>query len=146
MPLVTLKVQMNNVTAQYDRLPYGVDNFKADFYGQLDLMRQQPSYADLKILQFKGAHTDILADAKITDLLHDPVIDFHTESSIDLTALAQTFPLQEGISMGGKLDAKLRLHTRLSSLKKKDIGRIKVKGDIAMTDLFLRDTNKANKA
>lgn len=143
MPLVTLKVQMNNVTAQYDRLPYGVDNFKADFYGQLDLMRQQPSYADLKILQFKGAHTDILADAKITDLLHDPVIDFHTESSIDLTALAQTFPLQEGISMGGKLDAKLRLHTRLSSLKKKDIGRIKVKGDIAMTDLFLRDTNKA---
>lgn len=142
MPLATIKIQMNDVTAKYDRLPYGVENFKADFYGQVDLMKQHPSYADLKILQFKGAHTDILADAKITDLLGDPVIDFHTESTIDLTALAQTFPLQEGITMGGQLDARLRVHTRLSSLKKKDIGRIKAGGKVTMTDLFLHDTNK----
>ena len=142
MPLATLKIQLNDITAKYDRFPYGVDNFKADFYGQVDLMRQAPSYADLKILQFKGAHTDILADAKVTDLLGDPVIDFHTESNIDLTALAQTFPLQEGVSMGGKLEAKMRVHTRLSSLKKKDLGRIKAGGKLTMTGLFLRDTNK----
>ena len=119
-----------------------MDNFKADFYGQVDLMRQEPSYADLKILQFKGAHTDILADAKVTDLLGDPVIDFHTESTVDLTALAQTFPLQEGVSMGGKLDAKVRLHARLSSLMKKDLGRLKAGGKLTMSGLFLRDTNK----
>lgn len=142
MPLTTIKIQMNNVTAKYDRLPYGVENFKADFYGQIDLMRQHPSYADLKILQFKGAHTDILADAKITNLLDDPIIDFHTESTVDLTALAQTFPLQEGVSMGGNLEAKLRVHTRLSSLKNKDIGRIKAGGQVTATSLFLRDTNK----
>lgn len=142
MPLVTLKIQMNDVTAQYDRLPYGVDDFKAEFYGQVDLMKQHPSYAELKILHFKGAHTDILADAKVTDLLNDPVIDFHTETTADLTALAQTFPLQEGVSMGGNLEAKLRVHTRLSALKKKDIGRIKTGGKLTMTRLFLRDTNK----
>ena len=142
MPLATLKIQLNDITAHYDRLPYGVDNFKADFYGQVDLMRQEPSYADLKILQFKGAHTDILADAKVTDLLGDPVIDFHTESTVDLTALAQTFPLQEGVSMGGKLDAKVRLHARLSSLMKKDLGRLKAGGKLTMSGLFLRDTNK----
>ena len=142
MPLATLKIQLNDITAHYDHLPYGVDNFKADFFGQVDLMRQEASYADLKILQFKGAHTDILADAKVTDLLGDPVIDFHTESTVDLTALAQTFPLQDGVSMGGKLDAKVRLHTRLSALKKKDLGRIKAEGKLTMTNLFLRDTNK----
>lgn len=142
MPLVTLKIKMDDVTAQYTRLPYGVDNFKADFYGQVDLMKRQPSYAELKILQFKGAHTDILADAKVTDLLDDPIIDFHTETTADLTALAQTFPLQEGVSMGGNLEAKLRVHTRLSAIKKKDIGRIKAAGKLTMNQLFLQDTNK----
>lgn len=142
MPMTTLKIQINNVTAQYNRLPYGVDNFKADFYSQIDLMKQHPSYAELKILQFKGAHTDILADAKVTDLLGDPVIDFHTETTADLTALAQTFPLQEGVSMGGNLEAKLKVHTRLSALKKKDIGRIRAGGKLTMTGLFLHDTNK----
>lgn len=142
MPVITLKVQMNQVTAKYAHSPYGIDNFKADFYGQVDLMKQQPSYAELKILQFKGAHTDILADAKVTDLLGDPVIDFHTETTADLTALAQTFPLQDGVSMGGNLEAKLRIHTQLSALKKKDIGRIKVGGKLTMNGLFLRDQNK----
>lgn len=44
--------------------------------------------------------------------------------------------------MGGKLDAKVRLHARLSSLMKKDLGRLKAGGKLTMSGLFLRDTNK----
>ena len=63
MPAVTLKVQIDKASAKYEKLPYGIDNFTADFYAFVDLMRKQPSYADLKIFHFQGAHTDILADA-----------------------------------------------------------------------------------
>ena len=105
-------------------------------------MRQSPSYLDLKIFHFKGAHTDILADAKVNDLLGDPDISFHTQSTIDLTALAQTFPLQDGVSIEGKLDADMNVRCRLSSIKKKDIGRIRAKGKINMSELVLRDKNK----
>ena len=99
MPLATLKIEINDASAQYAQLPYGIDELKANFFGQIDLMRQSPSYLDLKIFHFKGAHTDILADAKVNDLLGDPDISFHTQSTIDLTALAQTFPLQDGVSI-----------------------------------------------
>ena len=105
-------------------------------------MRQSPSYLDLKIFHFKGAHTDILADAKVNDLLGDPDISFHTQSTIDLTALAQTFPLQDGVSIEGKLDADMNVRCRLSSIKKKNIGRIRAKGKINMSKLALRDKNK----
>ena len=105
MPLATLKVDINQASAQYKGMPYGIDEISADFFGQVDLMKKAPSYADLKIFRFRGAHTDILADARIDDLLGDPDITFHTTSTVDLTALSQTFPLQEGVSMGGKLDA-----------------------------------------
>ena len=142
MPLATLKIEINDASAQYAQLPYGIDELKANFFGQIDLMRQSPSYLDLKIFHFKGAHTDILADAKVNDLLGDPDILFHTQSTIDLTALAQTFPLQDGVSIEGKLDADMNVRCRLSSIKKKDIGRIRAKGKINMNKLALRDKNK----
>ncbi len=142
MPLATLKIEINDASAQYAQLPYGIDELKANFFGQIDLMRQSPSYLDLKIFHFKGAYTDILADAKVNDLLGDPDISFHTQSTIDLTALAQTFPLQDGVSIEGKLDADMNVRCRLSSIKKKDIGRIRAKGKINMSKLALRDKNK----
>ena len=140
MPVATLKVQIDSASAQYAGLPYGIDNFTADFYGVLDLMKHQPSYADLKILHFEGAHTDILADAKIEDLLGDPDITLNTKSTVDLTALAQTFPLQPGVSIEGKLDADLRLRCRLSTIKKRDLGRLKIGGKLDMYEMALRDS------
>lgn len=142
LPLATLAVEINGASAQYAGLPYGIDELKASFFGQVDLMKRQPSYADLKIFHFEGAHSDILADAKVTDLLTDPYITFHTVSTVDLTALSQAFPLQEGVSMGGKLDADIRMRCRLSSLKKRDIGHIQAGGKLAMKRLFLKDENK----
>ena len=142
MPLATLKVDINQASAQYKGMPYGIDEISADFFGQVDLMKKAPSYADLKIFRFRGAHTDILADARIDDLLGDPDITFHTTSTVDLTALSQTFPLQKGVSMGGKLDADIKLRCRLSTLKKQDIGHIKAGGKLNMEGLFLRDVNK----
>lgn len=105
-------------------------------------MRQKPSYADLKIFRFQGAHTDVLADAKVDDLLGDPVITFNTQSKIDLTSLAQTFPLQQGVTIQGAVEANLRLKTRLSSIKKRDLGRIRAAGKVTMNGMSLQDTAK----
>ena len=93
MPEATLHMSINQASAKYADLPYGIDDLTAEFSGYVDFMRRKPSYADLKIFRFKGAHTDILADGKVEDLLGDPDITFHTRSEIDLTALAKTFPL-----------------------------------------------------
>lgn len=142
MPEVTLNVRIKDASAKYDKLPYGIDRLSADFQGFVDLMRNKVSYADLKIFRFQGAHTDILADAKINDLLGDPDITFNTKSKIDLTSLAQTFPLQEGVTIQGSVDADLKLRARLSSIKKQDLGRIRAGGKIVMSGMLLRDVNK----
>lgn len=54
MPLATLTVNINQASAHYKGMPYGIDEITADFFGQVDLMKKQPSYADLKILHFKA--------------------------------------------------------------------------------------------
>ncbi|WP_455672443.1 AsmA family protein [Phocaeicola sp.] len=142
LPAVALNIAIKNASAQYAGLPYGIDSFTADFEAYVDLMRRDPSFLNLKILHFKGAHTEILADAKVEELLTDPLITLHTESTVDLDALAKTFPLQESVTIRGQLDAGLNLKCRLSSLKKQDIGRIKLAGKLALKDFELKDTAK----
>lgn len=142
LPAVSLNIKINDASARYEGLPYGIDNFTADFESYIDLMRRNPSFLNLKILHFEGAHTKILADAKVEDLLVDPLITLHTESTVDLDALAKTFPLQENVTIRGKLDAGLNLKCRLSSLKKQDIGRIRLGGRLALKDFELKDTAK----
>lgn len=89
LPAASLNIRINEASAHYAGLPYGIDCFTADFKSYVDLMRRAPSYLNLKILHFKGAHTEILADAKVEDLLGDPLITFHTESAVDLDALVK---------------------------------------------------------
>ena len=101
LPAVSLKIGIKEASAQYKDLPYGIDEVTADFDAYVDLMRHQPSYLNLKIFHFKGAHTEVLADAKVDDLLDDPLITFHTQSTVDLDALAKTFPLQESVTIAG---------------------------------------------
>ena len=142
MPLATLDIRIKDAFARYAGLPYGIDKVNADFSARIDLMRNTPSCLNLKIFQFKGADTDILADMKVDNLLTDPDITFHTRSTVDLNTLAQIFPLQEGIGMDGKMNADLKLRCRLSTLKKQDWGRVKVQGKIRTDKLVLRHTQK----
>ena len=142
LPAVSLKIGIKEASAQYKGLPYGIDEVTADFDAYVDLMRHQPSYLNLKIFHFKGAHTEVLADAKVDDLLDDPLITFHTKSTVDLDALAKTFPLQESVTITGKLDADMGMKCRLSALKKQDIGRMKLGGKLELKDFQLKDTAK----
>lgn len=142
LPAVSLKIGIKEASAQYKDLPYGIDEVTADFDAYVDLMRHQPSYLNLKIFHFKGAHTEVLADAKVNDLLDDPLITFHTKSTVDLDALAKTFPLQESVTITGKLDADMGMKCRLSALKKQDIGRMKLGGKLELKDFELKDTAK----
>ena len=142
MPVATLDVKIKDVSVKYDRLPYGVDRLDADVHAYVDLMRKTPSYVELKELSFQGMHTSISANGKLHDLLGDPAIAFNTKSAVDLTAFSKTFPLQDGISMEGALDADIRLHCLLSSLKQKDLGRIKAGGKLDMKQLAVIDVNR----
>lgn len=142
LPAVSLKIGIKEASAQYKGLPYGIDEVTADFDAYVDLMRHQPSYLNLKIFHFKGAHTEVLADVKVDDLLDDPLITFHTKSTVDLDALAKTFPLQESVTITGKLDADMGMKCRLSALKKQDIGRMKLGGKLELKDFELKDTAK----
>lgn len=142
VPVLTMLMKIQRASAHYKGMPYGIDNLTADLSCYLDVMKRQPSYLNLKIFRFQGAETDVLADGRIDDLMGDPLVTFNTRAKINFSTLAKTFPLQKGVEMGGKLSADLNFKGRLSAIKEKDLGRLYIKGDVAVRDVLLRDINK----
>lgn len=142
LPAISLKIEVKDASARYAGLPYGVDRFSAGLDAYVDLMRTQPSFLNLRLFRFQGAHTDILANLRIDELLRSPMITFETKTTADLGALAKTFPWQEGINLGGMLQADLRLQCSLSAVKRQDIGRIKLSGELNLNDILIQDSLK----
>lgn len=142
LPTVSLKVEIKEASAKYAGLSYGIDNFSASFDAYVDLMRTQPSYLSLHLFRFQGVHTDVLANLRIDELLRSPLITFETKTTADLGALAKTFPWQEGVNLGGTLRADLRLQCSLSAVKRQDIGRIKLSGELNLDDILIQDSLK----
>ena len=144
MPLATLDIRIKDAFARYAGLPYGIDKVNADFFRPDRPPHGTPPLASEpeNLPVQRRRHRLILADMKVDNLLTDPDITFHTRSTVDLTTLAQIFPLQEGIGMDGKMNADLKLRCRLSTLKKQDWGRVKMQGKIRTDKLVLRHTQK----
>lgn len=140
MPTVSLCLKIDDASAHYKGLPYGIDSLTADFDAFVDLAREQESYLDLKIFKLRGNDIDVLADAKVTELFEDPLIALNMRAGIDLGSIAKTFPLQEGIELSGVIDADLKVRTRLSTVKNQDFGRIFAAGKLDMDRVSLKDT------
>ena len=142
LPEVSFCLKIEEASARYEGLPYGIDRLNADFDAFVDLMREKDSYLDLKIFQLQGNDMDVLADAKVTDLFIDPLIVLNTKAKMDLGSISKIFPLQDGISLSGRVDADLRIRTRLSTVRNQDFGRIFAAGLLDMEDVSVRDTSR----
>ena len=141
LPAVSLCMKIENATARYEGFPYGIDRLNADFDAFVDLMREKDSFLDLKIFQLQGNDMDILADARVTEIFEDPQIVFNTKAIVDLGSISKTFPLKEGLSLSGILDADLKVRTRLSTIRNQDYGRIFAAGKLYMNEVSVKDAS-----
>ena len=69
VPVLTMLMKIQQASAHYKGMPYGIDNLTADLSCYLDVMKKKPSYLNMKIFRFQGAETDVLADGRIDDSL-----------------------------------------------------------------------------
>lgn len=139
-PVITFGLTVEEASAKYDQLPYAIDYLAADFDVYLDRARNDTSFVDLKIFQLRGMNTDILLNAKLTDVFADPLLSVNTQAQVDLNAIRQTFPWTSAIELGGQVDTDLRVRTRLSTLRNSDYGKIFALGKLDTRDLVIRDT------
>lgn len=142
-PVFTFGLKVEDASARYEGLPYAMDYMTAIFDVYLDRARNDSSFVDLKILQLKGMNTDILLDAKLTEIFTDPLLRMNAKAQVDLEAIAKTFPWSSSIVLSGNVDTDLRIRTRLSTLQNGNYGRIFAVGKLETQNVAIRDTSSA---
>ena len=138
LPALTVSLKVKDGAAKYGSMPVGIDKLDVDMDAYLDVNNKEKSFINLSRFVFKGGASAISCSTKIVDVLTDPNIATKLDAAVDFTSLSKIFPLQEGVSFGGKLDAKLAAKLKVSDIKKGNYGNVGIVGSAKISDVVLQ--------
>lgn len=143
VPVVNARIVIDGATAHYQGLKYGIDGLSLRADAHLDMSCRSDSYVNIDKFAFKGASTAIDFRGLVSGLLSgNPKFSFVTKSSLDLTELAQTFPLEEGSVIEGVFTIDGAGEVSANQLRKADYGTITAAVKIAMKGVKLSVKDK----
>lgn len=137
MPVLDFSAVIENGKAQYKGMKYGVDQLDLNMTSRIDLQHKENSFVRIDKFIFKGASSMVSLNATVADPLTSPVVNSDIESVVNFTELSETFPLAEGVKMGGSIEAKLQSVIRMADIERKDWGKLDLNGYLKSTDMFL---------
>ncbi len=137
VPLITAFFRIKDGYVAYEGMPSRIEELNADFEAVVDLQKEQPSKIKLNSFCLKGGETDIDAEGVVENLLGDPVIKAEVKSKIDFDDITRIFPLTDGVTCQGKIDAFLRTNVLLSDITGGNYGQLKLGGWCKMRDVSL---------
>ncbi|MEG2180643.1 MAG: AsmA-like C-terminal region-containing protein [Bacteroidales bacterium] len=136
-PIADLKAAINNGSFHYKGMQYGVDLLDLNANGHINLNQKENSVLNITNFKFKGASSEIQLSGSVKKLLTDPFIDAQLNTNIDFTSLAKSFPLENEVRMEGIIESKLKGKFAISSIAKRDFGKLGLDGYLKISDIKL---------
>ncbi len=137
VPLITAFFQIKDGYVAYEGMPSRIEELNTDFEAVVDLQKQQPSEVKLNHFSLKGGETDIDAEGVVENLLGDLVIKAEVKAKVDFDDITRIFPLTDGVTCQGKIDAFLRTNVLMSDITGGNYGQLKLGGWCKMQDVSL---------
>ncbi len=137
VPLITAFFQIKDGYVAYEGMPSRIEELNTDFEAVVDLQKQQPSEVKLNHFSLKGGETDIDAEGVVENLLGDLVIKAEVNAKVDFDDITRIFPLTDGVTCQGKIDAFLRTNVLMSDITGGNYGQLKLGGWCKMQDVSL---------
>lgn len=135
IPQITAEFNIKDGAIAYPGMPSQIDTLNLAFSAFIDLQKEQESYIDLHRFCMKGGGTDIDVEGRIGELLTSPLVKAKVEAFVDFEDLTQIFPLADGITCQGTLDAGLRGKVRVSDVTEGNYGKIYLGGKLKARDV-----------
>ena len=141
LPAFEMKTEVRNGSFQYSSLPKAVTdiNISACVSNPGGVMDQ--TEVDVSAFSLKMAGNALSATCHATNLMSDPVFRATASGRVDLGAVREVYPLEEGIDLDGQVSATLKLSGRKSDVMQKRYGRIAASGTFVVEQLGLHVQN-----
>ncbi len=134
-PAFEVKTAVKDGSFQYAALPKAVTNINvnarvANPGGVLDKTEVEVSKFTMHM-----AGNDLLASFYATNLLTDPFFRVGADGRVDLGAIREVYPLEEGIQLGGIVTADIKLSARMSDIDKQRYEKIAAAGTFVVENM-----------
>lgn len=135
IPVVVAELLIEKASLKYEGMKNGIDRLNLKASLMLDL--QKKSSLKITNIDMLGASTSINLRGSIYDLMGDAKISYSTNSSVNMTELAATLPLKEGLTIGGIVNINSEGEFTKSQIETADYAHIKAMGEVALAGLIL---------
>lgn len=135
LPLITSEFSIRNGYIAYPGMPSQIDTLQVELYALVDLQKEQESYVNLKHFCMKGGGTNIDVEGNVEQLLTAPLVKAKVNAAVNFEDLTRIFPLTDGVTCKGMLDAALRGKVLVSDVTEGNYGKIYVGGRLKANDV-----------
>lgn len=135
IPQLSAEFQVKDGYIAYPGMPSQIDSLDMDLKAFVDLEKQKDSYVQLRHFRMKGGGLDIDVEGSLEHLLSDPLVAAKLDAAVNFEDFVKVFPLAEGVTCKGRLDAGLQGKVLLSDVRKGNYGKIFVGGGFRAKDV-----------
>ncbi|MFC6099988.1 AsmA family protein [Olivibacter domesticus] len=100
-PISRAQLKIHGGSLRYKRFPGRINQLEADVETLLDFNQSNRSELRINKIILNGTGISVLGSGLVRNLLTKPEIAPHIQAKVDLTKVGNTFPIAEGIQMGG---------------------------------------------
>lgn len=137
VPVLEARFRVRDGAARYAGMPYSLEQLEVDVEGVVDLQKDNPSYVKLNRLYMKGTDVDVDVEGRVDALITNPRVDARIKADVDFSILPKIFPLEEGVTMTGVLNAALKTDILLADVRDKNYGKLDIRGGCRLKDVLL---------
>lgn len=136
MPLVTANLKLKDGSfCDRSILPYAFSGINADISADLDLNEKGVSSVDVTRLTACTGRNSVELTGHIADLMGAMHTDAVVKGVVYLPDVQPMMPDDLNMTMDGKAKLNLKVHTNMEQLQKADFAKMKLSGDIGLTNL-----------
>ncbi len=134
-PAFELKTDIRNGSFQYTTLPKAVTDINMAL--KISNPGREMDRTEVNLSRFGLKMGDNRLDATFyaTTLATDPEIRFSTSGKIDLGMIHEVYPLEEGITLDGRVNADLKFAGALSSVSRKRYDKLSATGNFVIENV-----------
>lgn len=137
VPVLDAQFKINDGSVKYAGKPYALEKLDVDVEGIVDLQKEQPSFLKVNRVYVKGVDVDMDLSGRVDQLLSDPRVTAEIKADVDFSVLPKIFPVQEGVTLTGSLNAGLKGNVLLSDVKNKNYGKLDIRGGCKLNNVLL---------
>ncbi len=137
LPAFELKTEVRDGSFQYSSLPKAVTgiNIAAKVANPGGVMDK--TVVDLSKFGLRMAGNSVAATFYATNLVSDPVFRASADGRVDLGAVKEVYPLEEGVDLGGLITADLKVSGRMSDIEKNRYEQLGAQGTFVVEGVGL---------